>query len=151
MKLPSADPTLRDILKRQLTHYRPAGASTTAEQVSRILHGRATLGETTVEAVAELLALHPRTLNRRLNAEGTNFRELRERARHMVASQLLLGTRIPVTEIALALGYGELSSFTHAFQRWTGQAPARWRESAQGRPMAPTVRPRDAQPVSSSA
>ena len=135
--VPGADKVLRGILLRQIANYRPAGTAGVAEQVTRILHARATLGETRLEEVAETLDLHPRALNRRLNAEGTNFRALREKARHLVASQLLLSTRLPVTEIALALGYSELSSFTHAFQRWAGVAPVRWRETAGGGEVAP--------------
>ena len=76
------------------------------------------------------LSMHPRTLNRRLQAEGTSFRKLANEARFLIARQLLAGTRMEVTDIGLALGYAELSGFTHAFQRWSGTAPSEWRERA---------------------
>jgi transcriptional regulator GlxA family with amidase domain len=44
-----------------------------------------------------------------------------------VAQQLLAGTRMSVTSIALALDYADASAFTRAFQRSTGLAPSEWR------------------------
>jgi len=43
------------------------------------------------------------------------------------AKQLLAGTDLPVTEIGLALGYSETSSFTAAFRRATGLTPTTYR------------------------
>jgi AraC-like DNA-binding protein len=123
----SADRELRALLERKLTDYRPLATPSAAERVTRIVHARATLGDTSLPAIAEALGLHPRTLNRHLLNEGTSFRALREQARLQVARHLLAGTRLPVTQIALALGFGETSSFTHAFQRAAGIAPAKWR------------------------
>ena len=80
-----------------------------------------------MENVADHLSVHPRMLNRKLQAEGTSFRSLLNEARFQVARQLLAGTRIGVTDIALTLGYSEPRSFTHAFQRWSGAAPSEWR------------------------
>jgi len=80
-----------------------------------------------LEALATELSMQPRTLNRRLQAEGKTFRELVNEARFEVARQLLAGTRMEVTNIALALGYADPSGFTHAFQRWSGVAPSEWR------------------------
>lgn len=77
--------------------------------------------------MASELSMHPRTLNRRLQAEGNSFRDLMNEARFEVARQLLAGTRMDITEIAFSLGYADPSSFTHAFQRWSGAAPSEWR------------------------
>jgi AraC-like DNA-binding protein len=73
--------------------------------------------------------MHPRTMNRNLQAEGTSFRSLLNESRFQVARQLMAGTRIGVTDIALTLGYSEPSGFTHAFKRWSGTAPIEWRAS----------------------
>lgn len=80
-------------------------------------------------AVAELFGVHPRTLNRRLTAEGTSFAGLLARASCEVARELLRDTRLPVYDIAVLLGYSETASFTRAFRRWTGTTAARWRET----------------------
>ena len=80
--------------------------------------------------MARRLAMHPRTLNRCLQAEGTSFRKLLNEVRFEVAGQLLLGTRMGVTEIADSLGYADTSAFTHAFSRMAGAPPHTWRVSA---------------------
>ena len=71
--------------------------------------------------------MHPRALNRRLQAEGTTFRRLLNEARFEVARQLLAGTRIGVTDIGAALGYAETSAFSHACRRMAGRSPHEWR------------------------
>jgi AraC-like DNA-binding protein len=77
--------------------------------------------------VAELFAMHPRTLNRRLSAEGRTFSTLLGQARYEVACELLRDTRLPVQEIALMLGYAGTGPLTEAFRRWSGTTAARWR------------------------
>jgi AraC-like DNA-binding protein len=97
--------------------------------VARMLRARVIFPDTSLEAVASQLSIQPRTLNRRLQAEGKCFRELINEARFEVARQLLAGTRMDITAIALALGYADPSGFTHAFQRWSGVAPSEWRSN----------------------
>ena len=46
-----------------------------------MLHPRVLFGDFTLEAVADRLRMHPRTLNRRLRAERTTFRKLLNKAR----------------------------------------------------------------------
>jgi AraC-like DNA-binding protein len=98
-----------------------------SDRIVRVLRARAVFGETSLEEVASDLSVHPRTLNRRLQADGTSFRKLANEARFLIARQLLAGTRMEITDIGLALGYAEPSGFTHAFQRWSGTAPSEWR------------------------
>jgi AraC-like DNA-binding protein len=98
------------------------------------------------DAVADMLAMHQRTLNRRLQALGTTFRDVLEDVRFEAACQLLGATELSVDDIADALGYAALSPFIRAFRRRTGVAPGRWRREAQGpddptaaQPPAPTA------------
>jgi AraC-like DNA-binding protein len=123
-----ADPKLRQILEKSVAEYWAIRQPTTAECVGRVLRARVVFGDVSLEEVAADLSVHPRTLKRRLQAEGASFRSLLNESRFHVARQLLAGTRIEVTDIALALGYSEASGFTHAFQRWSGTAPSEWRE-----------------------
>src|SRR6187402_3196898 len=78
-------------------------------------------------AMARLLAVHRRTLNRHLRAEGIQFRTLSDAVRFAVARQLLSDTDIPLAKIAAALDFSEPAAFTTAFQRWSGRAPSSWR------------------------
>ena len=100
------------------------------------------------DAVAEMLAMHRRTLNRRLEALGTTFREVLEDVRFEAACQLLALTELPLDDIADALGYAGVSPFTRAFRRRAGAAPGQWRREAN-RPRGP--RPRDARPATAFA
>jgi AraC-like DNA-binding protein len=85
-----------------------------------------------VEEVAELLHVSPRTLQRRLAGEGVTHgslvdAELRERAIHLLRS-----SELPLEQVAARLGYSDVSNFTRAFRRWTDATPAQYRRS--GRP-----------------
>lgn len=79
--------------------------------------------------IAALFAMHPRTLNRRLAAEGITFSVLLSEARYAVARELLRDTKLPVYDIAQALGYAGTGPFVAAFRRWSGTTAARWRAS----------------------
>ena len=128
--VPEADSRKRAILEEAVANYWAVALPSVADQVVRLLRPRVLFGDFELETVARRLTLHPRTLNRRLQAEGTTFRRLLNEVRFEVAGQLLLGTRMGVTEIAAALGYGDTSAFTHAFSRMAGAPPHTWRISS---------------------
>ena len=105
---------LRDKVLRLLLRLFVTGAGVTGKVPDRT-------------AVAALFSLHPRTLNRRLRAEGTSFAALLSQARYDVARELLRDTRLPVDDIAFLLGYSETAAFIHAFRRWSGMTASQWR------------------------
>jgi len=126
-----ADRELRRILEKSVAEYWAVRKPSVADRVVRVLHARVIFADATLEGVAKDLSMHPRTLNRRLQAEGASFRDLLNQARFDVARDLLSGTGMPVTDLALVLGYADTSAFTHAFQRWAGVAPSQWREQLE--------------------
>ncbi|MEM7434810.1 MAG: AraC family transcriptional regulator ligand-binding domain-containing protein [Myxococcota bacterium] len=77
--------------------------------------------------VAHAMKLTERTLQRRLAEEGTTFREVVEGVRCDRASALLRDPGVRVADIAYAIGYDEVTSFTKAFRRWTGDTPTAFR------------------------
>jgi AraC-like DNA-binding protein len=85
---------------------------------------------------AALLGVNARTLRRHLTSAGTTFRAELETARFNRARAMLEGSGLSALEIADNLGYADLSSFSHAFKRWSGVSPARWRRSAGGQGLA---------------
>lgn len=95
----------------------------------RLLIAGAPASELRLEPVAALFGLHGRTLNRRLHAEGTNFKALLDETRYRIACQLLRDTQLPMQELAITLGYADVTAFTRAFHRWSGASPAAWRSS----------------------
>ncbi|AIY42891.1 Transcriptional regulator [Collimonas arenae] len=85
-------------------------------------------GEPELEHVAEKMHLSVRTLRRRLNEHGLNFRSLRENIRHRMAEHYLLDQRLHLAEIGQLLGYNDQSAFTRAFRRWTGRTPLSYQQ-----------------------
>ena len=81
----------------------------------------------TMEAVAEALGLHPRTLRRRLGEDGRVFESLRDDVRLAAALELLELTDLPVGEIADSLSYASPAVFAEAFRRMRGLSPRDWR------------------------
>jgi AraC family transcriptional regulator len=62
-------------------------------------------------------------------AMGLRPHEYLLRRRIERAQEMLLGTKMPVVEIALAVGFQTQSHFTTVFKRFTGEPPLAWRQS----------------------
>ncbi|WP_218578326.1 AraC family transcriptional regulator [Vineibacter terrae] len=122
-----ADRQLRRILEASVAKYWAAKKPSVSEQAIRLLRAAIIFDRASLEEVAGDLGMQARTVNRRLKEEGTTFRDLLNKARFDVAREMLMGTRMPVTDVALAMGYADASTFNHAFQRWAGMAPSEWR------------------------
>ncbi|WP_176593237.1 AraC family transcriptional regulator [Sphingobium sp. EM0848] len=83
-------------------------------------------------AVAKRLGKSPRALQRALQERHLQFRDLANEARIDRARQLLRTTALPVSEVSLQVGYGDVSSFSHAFRRVTGMTPREYRMHMPG-------------------
>jgi AraC-like DNA-binding protein len=77
---------------------------------------------------AALLNTSERTLKRRLREEGASFRDISNAVRKAKAQSLIAEGRLSMQEIAQQLGFSDLSSFSQAYKRWTGQAPSTMRQ-----------------------
>lgn len=97
------------------------------QRVQRLLAERLPQGDPGEAAIAEALHLSLRSLQRKLAEQGTRYSELLQQTREALARQYLAEGRHSVSEIAYLLGFGDASSFTRAFKRWTGTAPSQWR------------------------
>lgn len=77
--------------------------------------------------VAKHLNLSSRTLQRRLEGEGTTFAELLEKHRKQLAHDALAHTELSITEIAYTIGFSDPSNFSRTCCRWFGTSPAAYR------------------------
>lgn len=68
------------------------------------------------------------TLHRKLEQEGTSFREIRDDLRRDLAIDRLAHSRVSVAQIAGELGFAEPSAFHRAFKVWTGLRPGDYRQ-----------------------
>lgn len=89
-----------------------------------------------IESMAQQLSLEPRTLRRRLEAQGTSFRQILAEVRRRLAIEYLRKTRMTTEEIASRLGYSDAANFRHAFSRWTGKSPHEYRGGTAPRALA---------------
>jgi AraC-like DNA-binding protein len=108
-----------------------AGRGELLQQVYRALRVLLLHGRSSGNDVAHMLTMHRRTLNRRLEAQGTTFQEVLDQVRFEVARQLLADTSVAIDDVAAALGYAGVSPFLRAFRRWSGATPGRWRRTAR--------------------
>jgi AraC-like DNA-binding protein len=86
-------------------------------------------GRPSVEKLAATLQMSARTLQRRLHEERTSYQHVLDDERERTARRLLSDTDLEAGEIAFALGFEELNSFSRAFQTWAGATPTRWRSA----------------------
>ena len=104
-----------------------AAAESLAQQVRNLLAKSMGGKRPSVDLVAKELRVSVRTLQRRLEDEGTSYQRLLDEVRRRTARHLLSVTDLDTGEIAFVLGFEELNSFTRAFQSWEGTSPGRWR------------------------
>lgn len=81
-------------------------------------------------SVAREMGMSERTLYRRLAEDGLTFREVVGRAQSALAQEMLRESNASIAEVAFLTGFSEQSTFTRAFKRWNGQAPAQFRRQA---------------------
>jgi AraC-like DNA-binding protein len=93
------------------------------DQVSQVISFSLANGASDIRYVAASMHLSSRTLQRYLNTEGTSFRGLLDSVRFNMANQYLKNTFYRLTDIAMLLGYSNLSSFSRSYQRWSGVYP----------------------------
>lgn len=81
--------------------------------------------------VAEKIHMSERTLNRRLQQEGTSFRQIRGEIMNAWARRHLSETKQSVESIAAALGYQDSANFRRAFRKAQGCSPGEFRHRSR--------------------
>lgn len=95
----------------------------TSDFVRRAL-ARGVIDQTRIAALAGVSAA---TLRRKLEAEGSSFRDLRRLVLNEAAKTLLL-RRKSVAEVADELGFSDFRAFNRAFRSWNGETPKAFAE-----------------------
>src|SRR5699024_6001128 len=119
------DPQIRNMALAFLQQADDNDQSPLSTRVHRVVRRLLPTGECTIKAIADSFNMNRRTLQRRLDAEGTEFSEIMETARQELAKHYLLGGGLPLAQITGLLGYTEQSAFQRAFRRWFGTTPGR--------------------------
>jgi len=94
-----------------------------------------------LESAAKKLDRTPRQLQLELKKHNTTFEDEIGRVRRSLAERYMRDSNMPLTEIALLLGFSELSAFTRAARGWFGMPPSQWRQQQRANQAAPTDDP----------
>lgn len=127
--LPALHQRAQALVQRELPP--DAESDLIASMEYRLMREPALLGQP-LSQMAARLALHPRTLQRRLTEAGLSYSELRARCRRRLAEQDLSESAVDIEVLSERLGFSDRHSFTRAFKRWTGLSPSEWRRRARG-------------------
>jgi AraC-like DNA-binding protein len=134
MPVVSADPYLNEMLVKycdEALAHRETGRDTLRPSLENAIAPLLPHGKAQVSEIARRLGMSHRTLARRLSSEGLTFSGVLDELKSDLARRYLKEPDLTVSQIAWLLGYREVSAFTNAFKRWTGQSPrqARTQES----------------------
>ncbi len=100
--------------------------SASASAISALI--REDLGRTwTLTEIARRLDAAPRTLQRALAADHTNFSELVDGVRVDEAKRLLQTSNLSVTQIGYVCGFADTSHFSRRFKKRVGRSPSGYR------------------------
>lgn len=83
------------------------------------------------DEIAKKLAMSGRSLQRKLQQEGSSFQQLYDEFRHQRSLLLLQDKELSLADISMRLGFAENSTFYRAFKRWQGITPGEYREVLQ--------------------
>ena len=128
--MPDADPVkfalLRDLAQRWLEEINtPCDLSTkTSRQIAVLLK----TGDVDLDTVAQALGMSARTLRSRLEQLGTSFDQVVSETKAQIAQRLLRDTDLPLTAIAMELGFSDASAFSRAARRWFQMPPRAYRK-----------------------
>ena len=126
----TGDPELARVNDEQTQAYLDSFLShTTSREVVDKIVEHLPDGPPNQQQIAEALHVSNRTLQRKLKDEGTSFMDLLQDTRLQLARKYLSHPNRSVVETAYLLGFSEPSTFSRAFKRWTGIAPADFRDS----------------------
>ena len=86
------------------------------------------LPDLSVPKAAEICGFKERVLRTRLRAMETSLSQEIALLREQEAIRLLLETDRKISDVGDAVGFGDPTSFTRSFRRWTGMSPKEYRQ-----------------------
>ena len=101
-------------------------AHTHSLRVRAFLYG-ATWQTCQLPEAASALKMTPRTLNRRLQEEGTSFQDIKDALRRDIAIRALQQGADSIEQIAFETGFSAPANFHRAFRKWTDRTPGSYR------------------------
>jgi AraC-like DNA-binding protein len=124
------NPSLNLLMEEQakMLGSKLGGRTPFVAELQSAIEGAIRQGDTSISRVARSCGVSSRTLQRRMAEAQTSFSKELARVRAELACHYLSRKRMTLYEVAIILGYTELSAFYRAFRRWTGTTPSEFRK-----------------------
>lgn len=137
------DPQIYELATSFVERHFPPTAPVLGARVRSIVERLLLAGDCTLPGVASKLGMHPRTLQRRLRADGESFDKIKDGVRRDVALRYIKQSSLPLMRVAEILGYSETSVLSRSCHRWFSVSPRQLRggrsirapAEARGRPL----------------
>lgn len=129
MPLNDSDPRLLQIIREQADELLQSYNETESveAQLRLLIMKDLELGPPKAANVARQMGMSLSTFKRFLARHDLGFRALRDSVVRELATRALAETDVQVSQVAMQLGYSEVSAFNHAFLRLVGQSPRDYR------------------------
>lgn len=128
---PAADPALAAYARGFVDALPNATRRALADEVRKAVQLLLPTGSATLPRVAESIGASPRTLQRRLERQGVDFRQLVDEVRADLALRFVAEESCSLTRVSQLLGYSQSGAFTRWFKARFGLAPSAWRRRSQ--------------------
>jgi AraC-like DNA-binding protein len=125
---PGSDSALAQSVRRHLDERLASQVGTLTDKVRETVAVMLPLGDHSLDRVATQLGLEPRTMQRRLADDGKRFSELVDQIRGGLALQYLADQQRPLDNVAMLLGFSELSAFSRWFKTTFGRNASTYRK-----------------------
>jgi len=126
--LPTSNPVLAELHNKYATeHLKRLGNTRTSYKTREIIIRHLSGGEPLRGDIAKELCMSERTLQRRLQVEGTSFQDIVDATRRELAEQYLGQPHLTLTQTVALLGFADQSTFFRCCKRWFGMSPGEYR------------------------
>lgn len=119
---------LHQMKKEQLSLVNKESKNETTTDVMEVIQESDLAVSLSIEDAARSLGLSKRTLQRKLEKEGTQFNDIKRMVRRYKAHQLLTTELSSISSISQRLGFSEPAAFNKFFKDWTGLSPLNYRQ-----------------------
>ncbi len=131
------NPELHKLAAAYLDAQKPSPDGLFSERVETAVRRALSTDSCDRDSIASAMAIHPRTLQRRLEQERKAFDDIRNHVRRERAQYYLCHTDLSLTQVANLLGYAEQAVLNRSCRRWFGCTPRELRmtfRNADARP-----------------
>lgn len=111
----------------------PGNIKTLSRHIEQLFTSYTSQKPPSASDIACQLNMSPRTLHRKLMAEGSSFQQLKDDYRKELAVHYIARPELTIDAIAALMGFQDTSTFYRSFKKWTGVSPGQFRNELLGK------------------